>query len=50
MHKAKWVLALESFLGVLSAWVWGCGDSRAKAEVAMGTVTEHKMGRQHQER
>lgn len=39
-------LARESSLGSLGTWVWGCGDSRAEAEVATGTVTQHKEGRQ----
>lgn len=35
-------LALESFLGILGAWVSGCGDSGAEAEVALGIVAQHK--------
>lgn len=42
-------LALESYLGSLGTWAWGCGDSRAEAEVATETVTQHKDRRQLQD-
>lgn len=42
-------LALESFLGALGAWAWGCDDSRAEAEVATGTVTQPTEGGQLQD-
>lgn len=42
--SGSFFLALESFLGVLGAWARGCGDSRAEAKVASGTVTQHKKG------
>lgn len=42
--NGSFFLVLESFLGVLGAWVWGGGDSKVEAKVAMETVTQHRKG------
>lgn len=43
-------LALERASWEAGAWPWGCGDSRAEAGVATGTVTRHQWGRRCGER
>lgn len=44
--SGSFFLALESFLGILGAWVLGCGDSRAEARRPWGQWPNTKRGRQ----